>query len=304
MCVVPAGRPPARAGPPARTGPGPRPPRPGGGGIGLPLNDRGARCGGGGIGLPLGDKGASPGATGALGGPAVTDIDGATAGGCGDGDGAAGREAGLPTGAGDGASAVGRGGRPLPEEVTTRLAGAGDSGGLGAAPLSPFASAFRATAASPSTAAARTSLSATGTAPAVAAPSTVAETSGTTSTGFDSSPWGAVADGPPSGRSSDAFAAAVFFAAAFLAGLFSGSGWCSRIRPSRSALRRTRSACASSIDEEWLFAPIPSASESSRVSLLVSPSSRASSWMRIFAAKWFDNPSGQREDESATPTNR
>lgn len=74
-----------------------------------------------------------------------------------------------------------------------------------------------------------------------------------------------------------AFVAAAFFAAAFLAagfsspsspvflaaaflrvGFDSSSGCCSRIRPSRSARARTRSACASMTDDEMPFTPIPS----------------------------------------------
>ena len=58
-----------------------------------------------------------------------------------------------------------------------------------------------------------------------------------------------------------------------------------RISPSRSARRRTRSACASSMLDEWLFTPMPSATARSSVSLLVMPSSLASSWTRIFAAR-------------------
>jgi hypothetical protein len=46
-----------------------------------------------------------------------------------------------------------------------------------------------------------------------------------------------------------AFFAGVFFAAAFFSG-FGSSGCSSRMRPSRSARRRTRSACASMIDDE------------------------------------------------------
>jgi hypothetical protein len=57
----------------------------------------------------------------------------------------------------------------------------------------------------------------------------------------------------------------------------SGSAWAGRRRPCWSARRLTRSAWASSILEEWLFTPIPRALHSSRASLLVSPSSRASS---------------------------
>jgi hypothetical protein len=69
-----------------------------------------------------------------------------------------------------------------------------------------------------------------------------------------------------------------------LAGL--GSSGCSaRTSPSRSARRRTRSACASSMPEECVLTPIPSARERSSVSLFVIPSSFASSWTRIFAAK-------------------
>lgn len=58
----------------------------------------------------------------------------------------------------------------------------------------------------------------------------------------------------------------------------SGSaGETSRRRPSASARRRARSAWASSMLEEWLFTPIPRTWQRSRASLLVSPSSRASS---------------------------
>jgi hypothetical protein len=76
----------------------------------------------------------------------------------------------------------------------------------------------------------------------------------------------------------------------------SGSVGCSwRTRPSRSARRRTRSACASSIPEECVFTPMPSAKQRSRHSLFVSPSSLASSWTRIFAAKFFlTSPSSYR----------
>ncbi len=56
----------------------------------------------------------------------------------------------------------------------------------------------------------------------------------------------------------------------------------SRRRPSRSALRRARSAWASSIEEEAVFTPIPSEEHRSSVSELVRPSSRASSCTRTF----------------------
>jgi hypothetical protein len=55
------------------------------------------------------------------------------------------------------------------------------------------------------------------------------------------------------------------------------SGCTARRSPSLSALRRTRSAWASSIEEEWLFTPMPNDTQRSRASLLVRPSSRASS---------------------------
>ena len=77
--------------------------------------------------------------------------------------------------------------------------------------------------------------------------------------------------------------AAAFVAGAFLTGAGS-SGCSSRTRPSRSALRRTRSACASSMLDECVFTPMPRSSERSSVSLFVRPSSLASSWTRIFAA--------------------
>jgi pilus assembly protein FimV len=73
------------------------------------------------------------------------------------------------------------------------------------------------------------------------------------------------------------FAGAFLVAAAFLTGGAGSSGWTSRRRPSRSALRRARSACASSMEDEWLFTPIPRDRHRSSASLLVNPSSCASS---------------------------
>ena len=81
------------------------------------------------------------------------------------------------------------------------------------------------------------------------------------------------ADVIATGAASPSGASAFFFP---LVGAAS-SGCTSRLRPSRSALRRARSACASSILEEWLFTPMPSTEQRSSISLLVSPSSRASS---------------------------
>jgi hypothetical protein len=66
---------------------------------------------------------------------------------------------------------------------------------------------------------------------------------------------------------------------------FGSAGCSARTRPSRSARLRTRSACASSMPEECVLTPMPSALDRSRVSLFVRPSSLASSCTRIFAAK-------------------
>ena len=59
------------------------------------------------------------------------------------------------------------------------------------------------------------------------------------------------------------------FFAAFLAAFFTGlasSGCCSRIRPSRSARARTRSACCSMIVEDSPLTPIDNFAHKSRVS--------------------------------------
>jgi len=82
-------------------------------------------------------------------------------------------------------------------------------------------------------------------------------------------------DGEEAGADDTALADFVALAA-FFAGAGS-SGWTGRRNPSASALRRTRSACASSIEDEWLLTPIPRERASSSPSLLVRPSSLASS---------------------------
>jgi hypothetical protein len=96
--------------------------------------------------------------------------------------------------------------------------------------------------------------------------------------------------GVAAGASSAASApgSAVFLAPAFLAAFLTGlgsSGCSSRISPSRSALRRTRSAWASMMLDEWVLTPMPRSRQRSRHSLLVSPSSLASSCTRSFGAK-------------------
>ncbi len=88
---------------------------------------------------------------------------------------------------------------------------------------------------------------------------------------------GAAEDDDEEEAGADDTALADFVAlAAFFAGAGS-SGWTGRRNPSASALRRTRSACASSIEDEWLLTPIPRERASSSPSLLVRPSSLASS---------------------------
>jgi hypothetical protein len=87
----------------------------------------------------------------------------------------------------------------------------------------------------------------------------------------------------PSTGFAAAFFAGAFFAAVFFAG-FSSSGWTSRFKPSRSALRRTRSAWASSIVDEIALTGTPIETDRSRASLLVRPNSFASSDTRIFLA--------------------
>lgn len=206
-------------------GMGPRPPAPGGGGIGRPLRDRGGP-GGGGIGRPLADKGGE-------------DRGGGT------GPRAAGRGTSLGIDPPPTVSPSGRWGRGRSvgrEEITRPGIGAGAGGASVAGVGSERAAAV----------------------------------SGSGLVG--------VARAGASAATSSGFVAAVFLAADFLAGLGS-SGCCSRISPSRSARRRTRSACASMIDEECVLTPIPRSKHRSRHSLLVSPSSLASSWTRSFAAR-------------------
>ena len=85
---------------------------------------------------------------------------------------------------------------------------------------------------------------------------------------------------PPSSGPAPSAGPADFAALVALAAFFAGagsSGWTGRRNPSASAFRRTRSACASSMEDEWLLTPIPRERASSSPSLLVRPSSLASS---------------------------
>jgi hypothetical protein len=100
-------------------------------------------------------------------------------------------------------------------------------------------------------------------------------------------PGGAGVDDPDPlvGADSVAAAATVSSATRPVRAVVARAGFCSagssgetaRRSPSLSALRRTRSAWASSIEDEWLFTPMPNATQRSRASLFVRPSSRASS---------------------------
>jgi hypothetical protein len=70
--------------------------------------------------------------------------------------------------------------------------------------------------------------------------------------------------------------------------LTGSSGATARRKPSASALRRMRSAWASSIEADGLDAPMPNVWASASNSLLVKPSSLESSCTRIFfCAKTF-----------------
>jgi len=240
----------------------PRPPMPGGGGIGLPLCERGRAAPGGRA--PGGGGGACPGAGGrggaALGAP----------------DGGAGRAAG----AGPPAAAGGGAGRACPG-----AGGRGGAGGVGRA-----AAAGRA---GPSSSARRGGAGRSLPDDVTRRPGGVGLAAGGAAGGGAGSAASAGAAGcsGAAGAAAAGFAAAFLGSAAFLAGAFfafgGSSGWTSRMRPSRSALRRTRSACASSMLEECVLTPIPSERQRSSVSLFVMPSSFASSCTRIFGAKFL-----------------
>ena len=222
----------------------PRPPMPGGGGIGLPDDETGGP-GGGGIGLPDDDSGGLAPIGGTTGAARSTTL----AAGSGT-EGPSSTARASVSGAGASGTGAGRAGpdEPLDEMTRRGVAGASSASGAGS-----------------------------GTGTSSAAGSGVGSDSGA---GVGSS--GATAG---SGVGSNSGAGATSAAgsdssAAFLAffGFFPGSsGWTSRTKPSRSALRRVRSACASTMLEEWLFTPMPSDSQRSRTSALVIPSSRANS---------------------------
>ena len=235
---------------------------PGGGGMGLPVVEVGGRCGIGARAAGASAGAAAAGATGAAG------ASGAAAAGAGAGAGAA------------GAAGASRRGPLLPDDEMTRLGAAGFGAGAGAGAGTGAGSETG------SGAGATVSASATGTSAttgSVSAGATGVSASAVSSAGFFAAAFLA-----------GAFLAAAFLTAAFLAGASGSSGCTSRTRPSRSALRRTRSAWGSTTLEEWLFTPIPSATQRSKVSLLVRPSSRASSYTRMLDGNCYlsDRDSG------------
>jgi hypothetical protein len=309
----------APPGPPVRAPPGPpvrapgigRPP-PGGGGIGLPVADMGRPPGGGGIWRPVADIGgrAPAGGVGEL-GAAGAEVSGAAGAGAAAAGGAATAGAGAAgaggaaTGAGAGAAAAGRG---PPEDTGGRLGGMPGGNGRPATALGGRLSVWRelemtrcsgsagrgagsaaGAAGVDAGAAGAGAASATGAGVGAGASTGAAfGASGFAAAGAGASATGAATGASTAGAAVSAGAASAAFAAAALLGLrtgfsiFGSSGCSSRVRPSRSARRRTRSACASWMLEECDFTSIPSINERSSVSLLVIPSSLASSWRRTF----------------------
>jgi hypothetical protein len=278
------GVPPAPCAPPAGGEAGGREP-PVGGGVGRPPSrgaGRGGRAGAGRSGR--GGRGVSVGA------PAD----------------AAGR-AGAPVPVPASSRRAGRGGCSLPDDVTRRPGGAGGVGrpavrcggaaggevGRGAHPCwLPLRSRSGA-------AAGRVSRGAAGGAGGGALAAGTSGVLAAAAAGRSAPPSPLAPRSPSAGGGAAFFAAALVGAVVFLAapdfaaapllraGLTGlGSSGCSgRVKPSRWARRRTRSACASSMPEECVLTPMPRLRARSRVSLFVIPSSLASSWTRIFAAK-------------------
>ena len=252
------GRVPGRAGPPGPPGPAGRGPR--GGALG-PADAEGALA-------PADGAGALPAdAAGAAGTPG----------------------AGWRAGTTSSSRRGGRGGFLDPLDTTVRggVAGAGGATGAGATGA-VGASAAGANGAAGSGAAGSAGAvdagGADGAAVAGAAAVLAAGARGASGAGAGAEPGAGASDAP-----AGAGLVAPFLVAAFFTGLGS-SGDVARTSPSRSALRRTRSAWGSTTLDEWLFTPMPSASQRSRHSLLVSPSSRASSYTRMFPANGLLSP--------------
>jgi hypothetical protein len=265
--------PPVRAGmPPGRPGPAGgagrvRPPMPGGGGMGLPVSERGG--GGGGMGLPDTEVGGVAGVAGASG-------RGGADGGAADATGAAGGALGAGAGAGGRAGATGAGGETIP--VRGRVPPLRTPGRAGAEPLERTAGgALGAGAAAAGGCAAGADSAGAGATGAAAAGAAGVGAGVGVGAGATSGAGAGVATGLATGLGAGAGAGSAL-------GSGAGSGSGSRMSPSRSALRRTRSAWASSMLDECVFTAMPRSMLRSRVSLLERPSSLASSWTRIFAA--------------------
>lgn len=263
---------------------------PGGGGIGRPDADNGRALGGGGIGRPEAEKG--PGGRGGGG------VDPGAKGRAGGAGGRAAVVGGIPAGvAGRGAPGVGRPLEMKPLRADSPAASVGAGPGAGASVAAGSVTVGASAAGASMTVGVSTTTGASTTGASMTAGASTSVTSVTAVSGvadfFAAAFFGAaflaaaffagfsVVDSDPSAVLAAAFFGAAFFAAAFFSGLGS-SGCSSRMRPSRSARRRTRSACASMIDDEWLFTSIPITTQRSTASLLVRPSSLASSWTRMF----------------------
>ena len=294
----PPGRPVYPLDPPGRVAPGAarRPPAPGGGGMGLPVTDRGGPPGGGGIGRPEALVGGRAGADEGGVGPPPTGAGGrcaagaagaaATRGAAGAAVGAATtRAAGAAAGAAGASAAVGAGAGLGVGGAWVAGATGGPRGAVGAgADVGAAAGAAGIGADGAREGGGAAGCSEAGRLVISLVPERliggVDGASGPAPAGLPASAAGSAnvlgADSavPPTSRAGAAlFAPAVFVAASFLAGGAGSSGCTGRRRPSRSAFRRARSAWASSMDDEWLFTPIPRDRQRSSASLLVRPSS-------------------------------
>ena len=286
--------PPGRGPPPGRPEPPPGPlgrgrPPPGGGGIGLPARLRGGP-GGGGIGLPATLRGGAAASGPADAWPAgaadeallSTDCcsvvsgagAGASAAGCWTGAGAS--AAGCWTGAGASGAGCGAGADGAGAGAGTSAAGCWT--GAGASGAGCGAGADGAGAGDGAELAGRMVGGGGGIGLAPADDTTLAG-GGVVGAGLVAEPFSEAAssEGAPS----------FFLGGAFLlettgsdpvSSADGASAWDgSRMSPSRSAFRRTRSACASTMLEEWLLTPIPRSTQRSMTSLLARPNSLASS---------------------------
>jgi hypothetical protein len=245
--------------------------------MGFPVTERGGPPGGGGMGRPDALVGACVGAEGGFGGPPVVGGEAGRVGG------AVGRVGGAAAGAAAAGAAGAGGGAGAADTGWAGGVGGAGRAGAGAAARAAGAAGTRAGAAGTCSEAGRLVTNRdpdrlTGGTDGVAGRLGAGPSLDTRS---GAGPAGAVGSGlgARSGlvAGSTLAAAAFLLAGAFLAGAAGSSGCTRRRRPSRSAFRRARSAWASSMDDEWLLTPIPSDRHRSSASLLVRPSSCASS---------------------------